>query len=84
MRTFKQLRNVTPAKAGVQLLYEWIPASAGMTILINDSMGPSKIPASAGMTFRQLEERTFKLLEERTFRQLEERTFRQLEVRTFK
>jgi hypothetical protein len=54
---------VTPAKAGVQLLHKWIPASAGMTILINASMGPSQIPASAGMTFRQLAQRTAKDLE---------------------
>jgi len=62
---------VTPAKAGIQLLYKWIPASAGMTILINASMGPSKIPASAGMTFRQFQEKTFKQLEERTVKHLE-------------
>jgi hypothetical protein len=34
-----------------------------MTILINASMGPSQIPASAGMTFRQLAQRTAKDLE---------------------
>jgi len=34
-----------------------------MTILINASMGPSQIPASAGMTFKQLDERTDKYLE---------------------
>jgi len=33
-----QHNPVTPAKAGVQLLHKWIPASAGMTILINASM----------------------------------------------
>jgi hypothetical protein len=34
-------------------------------------MGPSKIPASAGMTFKQLEERTVKHLEVRTVKHLE-------------
>jgi len=55
-----------------------------MTILINASMGPSKIPASAGMTFRQFQEKTFKQLEERTVKHLGGRTFKQLEVRTVK